>query len=144
MKDNDDVSGLSQLGSKQTDYKLSGPHVGILETFPNPAPERDYDIIHDTDEFSSLCPKTGQPDFACLTITYVADEKCVESKSLKLYLFAFRNEGAFMERITNCILDDLVQCLDPRRCQVAMSFNSRGGIRTSVVAEYQKESPLGG
>ncbi len=134
----DDVSNLTQLGSKQTEYKREGPSASMLETFPNQYPERIYSIQHKTVEFTSLCPKTGQPDFAHLEIEYVADKLCVETKSLKLYLFAFRNEGAFMETLTNRILDDLVSVLSPRTCMVRTAFSPRGGIRTEVEANYFK------
>jgi 7-cyano-7-deazaguanine reductase len=107
-----------------------------LETFPNPKPERDYLIRFETDEFTCLCPKTGQPDFATIRIEYVADSLCVELKSLKLYLWSFRNEGGFHEAITNRILDDLVAVLRPRRVRVEGDFNIRGGIHTTVIAEY--------
>lgn len=135
----DDTSQLSQLGSKETSYLFSGPNVSILETFPNQQPDRDYIIRHYTDEFTSLCPKTGQPDFASIEVKYVADEKCVETKSLKLYLFAFRNEGTFMETIVNKILSDLVAATQPRQMKVIGSFGARGGIATTVEAVYEKE-----
>lgn len=107
-----------------------------LETFPNPSPERDYEIRFDCPEFTCLCPKTGQPDFATIRIRYVPDERCVELKSLKLYLWSFRDEGAFHEAVTNRILDDLVAALAPRRLTVVGDFWVRGGIHTVVEAEY--------
>jgi len=107
-----------------------------LETFPNSHPGRDYEIEITCPEFTSLCPKTGQPDFATLQITYVPDRLCVELKSLKLYLFAYRNQGIFYERVTNTILDDLVTALKPRRLTVEGAFNVRGGIGTVVRAAY--------
>ena len=107
-----------------------------LETFANPKPERDYEIRFETQEFTCLCPMTGQPDFATIRITYVPDAKCVELKSLKLYLWSYRNEGAFHEAVTNRILDDLVLALKPRRCEVVGDFLVRGGIHTVVVARY--------
>ncbi len=107
-----------------------------LETFPNPCPERDYEIRFDCPEFTCVCPKTGQPDFASITITYVPDEVCVELKSLKLYLWSFRDEGHFHEAVTNRILDDLVQLTRPRRMRIVGDFNVRGGIRTVVTAEH--------
>jgi 7-cyano-7-deazaguanine reductase len=113
----------------------------MLETFQNPHPDRDYLICHNTEEFTSLCPKTGQPDFAFIKVQYVADEKCVESKSLKLYLFAFRNEGAFMENIVNTILNDLVEATEPRSMLVVGVFAARGGLKTTVEAEYVKPKP---
>ncbi|MHC4894557.1 MAG: preQ(1) synthase [Planctomycetota bacterium] len=107
-----------------------------LETFPNPAPERDYVIQFDCPEFTCLCPKTGQPDFATIRIEYVPDERCVELKSLKLYLWSFRDEGAFHEAVTNRILGDLVAACAPRRMKVTGDFWVRGGITTVVEVEH--------
>ena len=107
-----------------------------LETFKNPAPDRDYEIAFDCPEFTCLCPMTGQPDFARFKITYVPDASCVELKSLKLYLWSFRNEGAFHEAVTNRILDDIVRAISPRRCSVVGDFFVRGGIGTVVTATY--------
>lgn len=107
-----------------------------LETFPNPAPERDYEIAVRCPEFTSVCPKTGLPDFGEIRITYVPDECCVELKSLKLYLVAFRNQGIFYEAVTNRILDDLVAVCRPRRMTVVGDFSARGGISTRVTADY--------
>ncbi len=107
-----------------------------LATFPNPEPGRDYEIRFTTSEFTCLCPMTGQPDFATLTITYVPDRSCVELKSLKLYLWSFRDEGHFHEAVTNRILGDLVACLAPRRMTVEGAFNIRGGISTTVIARH--------
>jgi 7-cyano-7-deazaguanine reductase len=109
-----------------------------LETFPNPKPERDYEIRFECPEFTCLCPMTGQPDFATFRIYYTPDQKCVELKSLKLYLWSFRDEGHFHEAVTNRILDDLVAALQPRRARVEGDFNVRGGIHTVVVAELSK------
>jgi 7-cyano-7-deazaguanine reductase len=109
-----------------------------LETFANPKPARDYEIRFECPEFTCLCPMTGQPDFATIRITYVPDAKCVELKSLKLYLWSYRNEGAFHEAVTNQICDDLVAALDPRRVRVEGDFLIRGGIHTVVVAEHAK------
>jgi 7-cyano-7-deazaguanine reductase len=109
-----------------------------LETFANPQPGRDYVIRFDCPEFTCLCPKTGQPDFATIRIEYVPDERCVELKSWKLYLWSYRNEGAFHEAVTNRILDDLVTALSPRRLRVEGAFNVRGGITTTIIAEYSK------
>ena len=103
-----------------------------LEHFPNPARERDYEIRFECPEFTCLCPKTGQPDFATLLIRYVPDARCVELKSLKLYLWSFRAEGAFHEDVTNRILDDLVAALAPRQMEIDADFNVRGGIRTVI------------
>ena len=108
-----------------------------LETFDNPMPERDYTIRIDVPEFTCLCPKTGQPDFAELTIEYVADKLCVELKSLKLYVWSFRDEGAFHEAVTNRILDDLVAATQPRFMRLIADFNVRGGIYTKVVCEHR-------
>ncbi len=107
-----------------------------LQTFANPAPERDYEIRFETSEFTCVCPMTGQPDFGTLRIRYVPDELCVELKSLKLYLWSFRNEGHFHEAVTNRILDDLVRLLRPRSMTVEGAFNIRGGIGTTVVATH--------
>ena len=107
-----------------------------LETFKNPNPGRDYEIRFDCPEFTCLCPMTGQPDFATIRIAYTPGEKCVELKSLKLYLWSFRNEGAFHEAVTNRILDDLVAALRPRRIEVTGDFLVRGGIHTVVVARH--------
>jgi 7-cyano-7-deazaguanine reductase len=105
-----------------------------LQTFPNPNPERDYEIRFTCPEFTCVCPMTGQPDFATFNISYTPDRLCVELKSLKLYLWSYRNEGAFHEAITNKILDDLVSTLHPRNIRVEGVFNVRGGIYTTVVA----------
>jgi len=110
----------------------------ILETFPNPHPARDYHIHMEIPEFTCLCPKTGQPDFATLTLDYIADERCVELKSLKLYMWSFRNEGHFHEDVTNRILDDLVAATRPRFMRLTAKFYVRGGIFTNVVAEHRK------
>jgi 7-cyano-7-deazaguanine reductase len=107
-----------------------------LGTFPNPQPKRDYEIRFECPEFTCLCPMTGQPDFATIRISYVPDKLCVELKSLKLYLWSFRNEGAFHEAVTNKILDDLVSALKPRQCEVTGDFLVRGGIHTVVVVRY--------
>ena len=109
-----------------------------LETFPNPSPERDYEIEFECPEFTCLCPKTGQPDFATITITYIPDQLCVELKSLKLYLWSYRDEGSFHETVTNRILDDLVALLDPREMEIEGAFWVRGGIRTTVVARHEQ------
>jgi len=108
-----------------------------LETFDNPMPERDYTIRIDVPEFTCLCPKTGQPDFAELNIEYVPDKRCVELKSLKLYVWSFRDEGAFHEAVTNRILDDLVAATQPRFMRLTADFNVRGGIYTKVVCEHR-------
>ncbi len=107
-----------------------------LETFPNPNPERDYHIRIDSPEFTCLCPKTGQPDFAEIRLDYVPDRLCVELKSLKLYYWSFRDEGHFHEAVTNMIADDLVAALAPRYLKVTAVFNVRGGIYTTVEVEH--------
>ena len=109
-----------------------------LETFPNPRPERDYAIHMELPEFTCLCPKTGQPDFATLFLDYIPDRTCVELKSLKLYIWSFRDEGAFHEAVTNRILDDLAHLMQPRFIRLTADFNVRGGIFTTVVAERRK------
>jgi 7-cyano-7-deazaguanine reductase len=108
-----------------------------LETFPNPQPDRDYTIRMRIPEFTCLCPKTGQPDFATLQLEYVPDRTCVELKSLKLYIWSFRNEGAFHEAVTNRILEDLVAATAPRFMRLSAEFGVRGGIYTTVVAEHR-------
>jgi 7-cyano-7-deazaguanine reductase len=113
------------------------PSADQLETFPNPAPKRDYTIEIICPEFTSLCPKTGQPDFGTITYSYTPEEKCVELKSLKLYLQRFRNEGIFYEAVVNRLLDDFVAACRPRRCRVVGTFTPRGGITTSVTCEYE-------
>ena len=110
----------------------------FLETFANPRPERDFEIAMECPEFTCVCPKTGQPDFATIRITYVPDQLCVELKSLKLYLWSYRNEGTFHEAVTNKILDDLVAACRPRKMTVVGDFNVRGGIHTKVTATYQE------
>ena len=113
------------------------PH-NILVTFPNPNTGRDYLIHMQIPEFTCLCPMTGQPDFATIVLDYIADRKCVELKSLKLYVWSFRNEGAFHEAVTNRVLDDLVKALSPRFMRVTARFFVRGGIFTTVIAEHRK------
>lgn len=107
-----------------------------LETFPNPRPGRDYEIAFECPEFTCVCPRTGQPDFATIRITYIPADLCVELKSLKLYLWSFRDEGHFHEDVTNRILDDLVKAIHPKRMTVVGDFNVRGGIHTVVTAAH--------
>lgn len=109
-----------------------------LETFDNPMPERDYTIRIRIPEFTCLCPKTGQPDFAIINIDYIADQKCVELKALKMYMWSYRDEGAFHEKVTNTMLSDLVAATDPRFMRITAEFNVRGGIYTTVVAEHRQ------
>jgi 7-cyano-7-deazaguanine reductase len=108
-----------------------------LETFDNPMPERDYTIHIDVPEFTCLCPKTGQPDFAVIAIDYVPDQKCLELKSLKMYMWSYRDEGAFHEKVTNTMLEDFVAACQPRFMRVTGKFNVRGGIYTTVVVEHR-------
>ena len=111
-----------------------------LETFPNPHPDRDYTIHIRTPEFTCLCPKTGQPDFATLHLEYVPESLCIELKSLKLYAWSFRDQGAFHEAVTNRIVDDLTVACRPRFLRLTAEFNVRGGIGTTVVAEHRAEN----
>jgi 7-cyano-7-deazaguanine reductase len=127
-----DLSELTLLGQNTTQPAKN------LETFPNRHPDRDYTITLSTDEFTCVCPATGQPDFAKITIQYIPNQRIVESKSLKLYFWSYRNEGVFHEHVTNVILDDLVAALEPRWCQVTADFSVRGGIAINVQAEYSK------
>ncbi|MEN9840579.1 MAG: hypothetical protein RL376_379 [Verrucomicrobiota bacterium] len=110
----------------------------LLETFPNPAPQRDYVIAHTHHEFTSLCPMTGHPDFAHILIRYVPDKTCVELKSLKIYFHAFRNEGIFFEAVTNKICDDLGAALKPRSLEVVADWKARGGFTSVVTAKWEK------
>jgi len=109
----------------------------LLETFENRFPQRDYRIEIVCPEFTSVCPKTGQPDFGTLTISYTPGERCVELKSLKFYLHSYRNEGIFYENVTNVILDDLVGVLSPRWLQIEAAFNARGGMTETVIVEHE-------
>jgi len=115
---------------------MTGDAASLLETFPNPHPGRDYLIEHHVHEFTSLCPKTGQPDFGTILIRYVAGQRCVELKSLKLYLQGYRDRGIFYEDVTNVILDDLVRCMGPRWLQVRTTWTVRGGIHSVITAEH--------
>ena len=123
-------SGISKLGNTAAPSKE-------LESFPNPAPQRDFEIAFDCPEFTCLCPVTGQPDFATIRIGYTPDARCVELKSLKLYLWSFRNEGHFHEAVTNRICDDLVRLLAPRKLTVIGDFMVRGGIHTVVTVTHE-------
>jgi 7-cyano-7-deazaguanine reductase len=120
---------------------MGGTPQRSLETFPNPEPGRDYEIEFSCPEFTCVCPRTGQPDFATIRIRYVPDRECVELKSLKLYLWSYREEGHFHEAVTNRILDDLVAATRPRRMEVEGDFNVRGGIHTVVRARYEAPRP---
>jgi 7-cyano-7-deazaguanine reductase len=111
----------------------------MLEVFDNQYPDRDYNIIHTAPEFTSLCPKTGQPDFATIVVEYIPDKLCIELKSLKLYLNSYRDDGIYFESVTNKILDDLVKVCKPRYMLVTAEFNVRGGISSVIEAEYESE-----
>jgi 7-cyano-7-deazaguanine reductase len=113
-----------------------------IETFPNPRPEREFEIAIDCPEFTSMCPKTGLPDFGVIRIRYTPDARCIELKSLKYYLLEFRNKGIFYEAVTNQILDDLVAACAPRRMSVIGDFTARGGITTKVTAEFSRQSTV--
>ena len=126
---------MKKFNPKKTDsnkYKL-------LETFDNSFPNRNYLIVHKAGEFTSLCPITGQPDFGVITISYIADKKCIELKSLKFYLQSYRNEGIFYENVTNSILEDLVKCLNPKWMEVKGEFSVRGGLQSTIIAVYGKK-----
>jgi 7-cyano-7-deazaguanine reductase len=133
-----DTDGLTLLKKSEMNYPTK-PDASILETFKNSNPQRDYWITFETDEFTSLCPITGQPDFACITIEYIPDQLCVESKSLKLFLFSFRNAGSFYENVTNRIYSDLFDLLKPRHLIVVGDFTARGGIRSSVRVDSKEQ-----
>lgn len=135
----DNIETLSSLGSAKTDYKYAKPSSQILETFQNIFPNRDYIVSLKFKEFTSLCPKTGQPDFGTILIECIPDQKCLETKSLKLYLFAFRQSGTFMETIVNTILDDCVKVCEPRFMRVTGFFKARGGIKNVITAEVKSE-----
>ena len=129
---------LSEPVTQRVTDSMADPSRETLETFENPFPQRNFVIETVAPEFTSMCPKTGQPDFGTLTITYIADKVCYELKSLKLYLQQYRNHGAFYERVTNMILDDLVTVTQPRWMKIEAAFTPRGGIRTTVIAEHGK------
>ena len=134
----DDVSRLTLLGKSRTEYrKRVSPD--ILEVFPNRFPDRDYTVTMASDEFTSLCPMTGQPDYGRISVEYVPDALCIESKSFKLYLFSYRQEPTFMETVTNRILDDLVTACKPRRMTVNAEFKPRGGVAIDVRAQYERD-----
>ncbi len=129
----DDLKDLTMLGTGKTIPERK------LETFPNRHQNRHYTVKLKTDEFTAVCPLTGQPDFATLHVEYIPNERVVESKSFKLYIWSFRNEGIFHEHVTNVILDDLVAALDPHYCRVIGEFAERGGIGITVTAEHRRE-----
>jgi 7-cyano-7-deazaguanine reductase len=131
MTEASDLNDLTLLGKDARPSKK-------LEAFPNRSPDRYYLVVLETDEFTCVCPATGQPDFATIRVEYVPDEKIVESKSFKLYIWSYREEGFFHEHVVNKILDDLVESLDPHWCRVSGVFNIRGGIGITVDAEHTK------
>ena len=135
---NDEKGDITLLGEKNTKY-LTDYTPGVLETFPNKHPDRDYFVKFNCPEFTSLCPITGQPDFAAIYISYVPAEKMVESKSLKLYLFSFRNHGDFHEDCVNIIMNDLIKLMDPKYIEVWGKFLPRGGISIDPYANYGKK-----
>ena len=124
--------------SRAVNVDWSSMSTSTIETFPNPRPEREFEIAIDCPEFTSMCPKTGLPDFGVIRIRYVPDARCIELKSLKYYLLEFRNKGIFYESVTNQILDDLVAACAPRQMTVVGDFTARGGITTKVTATYAK------
>lgn len=130
---------LHHLGQRSllSDQQIANPR-SILESFPNPRPQRDYQVTFTFPEFTSLCPVTGQPDFATITVSYVPGKLCVEMKSLKLYFLAYRNKGIFYEAVVNRILDDLVAVLKPRRMTVTGDFAVRGGTKGVVTAQHHR------
>ena len=133
----DQTEQLTRLGSGSLPQP-EGPSASILEAFPNRHPERPYVVCLSFPEFTSLCPVTGQPDFGTIVVEYIPDERCVESKSFKLYMFAYRDHQSFMETITNTVLNDMVRVLDPLWCRVKGLFAPRGGTRIHVFAEHFK------
>ncbi|WP_456324680.1 preQ(1) synthase [Desulfonauticus submarinus] len=133
----DDVSDLKLLGKSKTEYP-SKVSPDLLESFPNRFPNRDYWVTLISDEFTSLCPMTGQPDYGTIVIKYKPDKRCIESKSLKFYLFSYRQEPTFMETVVNRILDDLVNACSPKEMIVVGKFKPRGGVVIEVEAHYKK------
>ena len=137
MRERNELERLNLLGNKKTDYKFQY-NKDFLERFENKHPENDYIVKLNCFEFTSLCPKTGQPDFATIKINYIPDRFLVESKSLKLYLFSFRNHGDFHEDVCNIIMKDLIELLEPKYIEVLGEFNSRGGIAIYPFVNYGK------
>ena len=136
-------AGLTLLGNSRAEFPDS-PRQARLETFPNPYQARDYSIALDSQDFTSLCPVTGQPDFAHIHIEYVPDQRCIETKSLKLYLSSYRNVHSFNEEVINRILDDLVRVSEPRRMRVEGKFHARGGLSLTVVVEHPNPAAKSG
>lgn len=139
MTKKDDPTKLKELGSADTKYNYRKPTPDILETFPNQFPHRDYKTQYFFNEFTSLCPKTGQPDFAEITLEYIPDKVCIETKSLKLYYLTYRQHGSFMETIVNNMLEHFVEVAKPRWMKVTGDFNPRGATYITVTAEYEKD-----
>jgi len=140
LKSKGAFASLSLLGNSITNLPTA-PSAAILETFPNRNLQRDYEVRFDCTDFTSLCPVTGQPDFACLRIEYVPDEVCLETKALKFYLASYRNQRDFNENIANRILDDLVEACHPRQMEVQAEFSARGGIGLTVTVRYSVVDP---
>lgn len=134
------MTKMIKLGS-HTEYQYGNPTADLLEVFENSKPGRNYEVTYTFNEFTSLCPKTGQPDFATVYVEYIPGAYCIETKSLKIYFLAFRQYGSFMETITNKILDDLVKVCHPRYIKITCRFNARGGTFIDVVAEKPKQTP---
>ncbi len=135
----DKTGGLTLLGSQKTEYKYEEPHFNMLETFPNVYEKATYFITLESDEFTSLCPKTGQPDYGKVKVMYTPKEMCIETKSFKLYLFAYRNYKSFMETMTNKILEDLFNACEPRYMEIKVTYASRGGITLTVSRNAQQQ-----
>lgn len=136
-KDKDKLAGLTLLQASETKFPES-PDLAAMETFTNAFQDRDYTITFNCPEFTSLCPVTGQPDFGDITINYIPNELCIESKSLKIYLFSFRNHNTFHEEAVNTILDEVVARCAPRYAEVVGVFRPRGGIALTIKADYKK------
>ncbi len=132
------IKGITLLGNAATSFPEE-PSASVLETFPNRNPDREYWVKFDCSDFTSLCPVTGQPDFARIEIRYIPDKLCVELKSVKLYMWSYRDEGAFHEDVTNKILDDIVAAIKPRWLEVIGHFNVRGGIATDVTVRHGRK-----
>ncbi len=128
-----------KVGSRAKPATPPSTPAKILDVFPNPAPERDYVIQFQIPEFTCFCPLTGQPDFAHFTIDCIADQKCIELKSLKMYMWSYRNEGAFHEKVTNDILSDMVKAIQPRYLRITAKWYVRGGIYTNVIVDHRKK-----
>ncbi len=135
----DDVKKLTKLGENTSYKSYENPNSEILEVFPNKFPARKYTVNYTFTEFTSLCPKTGQPDFATIKIDYIPANWCIETKSLKMYFLAFRNQGAFMETITNQILSDCVDVCNPKWMRVTANFAARGATEVNVIVEHNEE-----